>query len=146
MSCIQGQWEGAKCPRNSKLSPKNLELLKFPEQQELKVRAVRVLVAPSCLTLCDPMDCSLPVSSVHRILQARILEWVAIPFSRGSLPDPDMKPRSPAVAGRSFTIQPPGKPKSQGSGWLFCLHNCYVSFLTPIQGWREGNDKAPIPF
>ena len=37
-----------------------------------------------CPTLCDPMDCSLPGSSVHRILQARILEWVAISFSRGS--------------------------------------------------------------
>ena len=36
------------------------------------------------LILCDPMDCSPPGSSVHRILQARILEWVAIPFSRGS--------------------------------------------------------------
>ena len=35
-------------------------------------------------TLCDPMDCSLPGSSVHGILQARILEWVALPFSRGS--------------------------------------------------------------
>ena len=41
-------------------------------------------VAQSCLTLCDPMDSSLPASSVHRILQARILEWVAVPFSRGS--------------------------------------------------------------
>ena len=45
---------------------------------------VKVLVTQSCLTLCDPMDCSLPGSSVHGILQARILEWVAIPFSRGS--------------------------------------------------------------
>ena len=43
-----------------------------------------VLVAQSCLTLCDPMDCSPPDFSVHGILQARILEWVAIPFSRGS--------------------------------------------------------------
>ena len=42
-----------------------------------------VLVAQLCLTLCDPMDCSLPGSSVHGILQARILEWVAIPFSKG---------------------------------------------------------------
>ena len=41
-------------------------------------------VAQSCPTICDPMDCSLPGSSVHGILQARILEWVAIPFSRGS--------------------------------------------------------------
>ena len=42
------------------------------------------LVAQSCLTLCDPMGCSLPGSSVHGILQARILEWVANSFSRGS--------------------------------------------------------------
>ena len=41
------------------------------------------LVTQLCLTLCDPMDCSPTGSSVHRILQARILEWVAIPFSRG---------------------------------------------------------------
>jgi len=43
-----------------------------------------VLVTQSCLTLCDPMDCTLPTSSVHGFFQARILEWVAIPFSRGS--------------------------------------------------------------
>ena len=41
-------------------------------------------VAQSCLTLCDPMDCSLPGSFLHGILQARVLEWVAISFSRGS--------------------------------------------------------------
>ena len=43
-----------------------------------------VLAAQSCLTFCNPMDYSPPGSSVHGILQARILEWVAIPFSRGS--------------------------------------------------------------
>ena len=43
-----------------------------------------MLVTQSCLTLCDPMDCSPPVSSVHGIFQVRILEWVAIPFPRGS--------------------------------------------------------------
>ena len=43
-----------------------------------------VLVAQSCLTLCDPVDCSPPGSSVHGILQARILEWVALSSSRGS--------------------------------------------------------------
>ena len=42
--------------------------------------------AQSCLTLCDPMDCSLPGSSIHGIFQARILEWVAISFSRASSP------------------------------------------------------------
>ena len=47
----------------------------------------------SCVTLCSPVDCSLPVSSVHGILQARILEWVAMPSFRG-LPDPGIEPAS----------------------------------------------------
>ena len=45
-------------------------------------QCVCVLLAQMCLTLCDPIDCSLPISSVHGVLQARVLEWVAIPFSR----------------------------------------------------------------
>ena len=45
---------------------------------------VKLLSRESCPTLCKPMDCSLPGASVHGILQARILEWVAISFSRGS--------------------------------------------------------------
>ena len=45
---------------------------------------VKVKVTQSCPTLCNPVDCSLPGSSVHGILQARVLEWVAISFSRGS--------------------------------------------------------------
>ena len=48
------------------------------------------------MTLFDPMDYSLPDSSVHGILQARILEWVAVPFSR-DLPDPGIEPRSLAL-------------------------------------------------
>ena len=55
------------------------------------------------------MDGSLPGSSVHGMFQARKLEWVAI--SRGELPEPGIKPMSPAVAGRFFTAEPPGKPK-----------------------------------
>ena len=57
---------------------------------------VCVLVAQSCLTLCDPVDCSPPGSSVHGILPARILEWVAIPFSRG-FSNPGIEPRSPTL-------------------------------------------------
>ena len=59
----------------------------------------------SCLTLCDPLDHSLPGSSVHGILQERIPEWVAIFFSRGSSPPQDRAhiSSSPAVAGRFFT-------------------------------------------
>ena len=45
---------------------------------------VRVLVAQLCLTLCDPMDCSLPGIPIHGIIQARILEWAAVDSSRGS--------------------------------------------------------------
>ena len=61
-------------------------------------------------TVCDPMDCSWPGSSVHGILQARALEGVAIPFSR-VLPDPGMEwsPVSPALAGRFLTAEPRGK-------------------------------------
>ena len=49
----------------------------------LQMWELKVLVTQSCLTLYSPMDCSPPGSSVHGIFQARILEWVAIPFSRG---------------------------------------------------------------
>ena len=50
------------------------------------LKSTKVLVAQSCPTLCEPMDCSLPGSSVHGIFQARILEWIAISFSRGIFP------------------------------------------------------------
>jgi len=66
--------------------------------------------------LCDPMDCSPPGSSVHGILQARILDWLTIPFSRGSsltqgiFPDPGIELRSPALQVDSLPSEPPGKP------------------------------------
>ena len=61
--------------------------------------------AQSCLTLCDPMDYSLPVSSVHGILQARILEWAAISSSRGSSQPTDGTQVS-CIAGGFFTTVP----------------------------------------
>ena len=61
------------------------------------------LVTQSCLTLCNPMDCSLQGASVYGILQARILEWVAIPFSRASSRSWDQT-RVSGIAGRFFTI------------------------------------------
>ena len=68
-----------------------------------------VLVAQSCLTLCDPMDCSPPGSSVHGILQTRIPEWVAIPFSRGT-----SRPRNgikvSRIADEFFTLRHQGSP------------------------------------
>ena len=68
-----------------------------------------VLVAQSCLTLCDPMDCSLPDSSVHGIFQARY--WSGVPFSSlGDLPNPGIKLRSPALQANSLPSEPPGTP------------------------------------
>ena len=60
-------------------------------------------VAQSCPTLCDPVDCSLPGFSVHGILQARVLEWVAISFSRGSSQHRDWTQVS-RIAGRRFNL------------------------------------------
>ena len=57
------------------------------------------------------MDCSLPDSSVHEISQARILEWVVIPFSR-DLSDAGIEPGSPALQADSLPPEPSGKPKS----------------------------------
>ena len=60
----------------------------------------------SRLTLCDPLDCSPPGLSVQGILQARILEWLAMYSLQGDLPHPGMEPMSlmsPALAGRFFT-------------------------------------------
>ena len=73
------------------------------------------LVANSCPTLCDPMDCSPPGSSVHGISQAMenglpLLEWVAISFFRGSSSPKDQTHIS-CTAGRFFTTGSPGKPK-----------------------------------
>ena len=62
-----------------------------------------VLVIQSCLTICDSIDCSLPGSSVHEILQARILEWVASLFSRGSS-QPRDQTRVSHITGRLFTL------------------------------------------
>ena len=70
---------------------------------------VVVLVVKLCPTLCDLMDCSPPGSSVREISQARILEWVAISFSRGSS-WPRGQTQVSCTAGGFFTAEPPGKP------------------------------------
>ena len=65
-------------------------------------RLLLLLRCESCLTLCNSMDCSPPGSSVHGILQARILEWVAFPFSRGSS-QPRYRTQASPIASRFFT-------------------------------------------
>ena len=65
----------------------------------------------SCVQLCDPVDCNPPVSSVHGIFQARIVEWVAIPFSRGTSWPRDWTCDScvSGIAGEFFATEPLGK-------------------------------------
>ena len=80
---------------------------------------MKVLVTQSSLTLCDPLDCSLSGSSVHGILQARILEWVAIPFSRGSSRPRDWTQLS-YTAGIFFTVWATREAHSYAYLWLVC--------------------------
>ena len=74
---------------------------------------VKVIVAQSCLTFCNPMDCSPPRSSVHGILQARIPDS-GLPFpSSGRLPDLGIEPGSHALQADSLPSEPPGKSTRQ---------------------------------
>ena len=97
----------------------------------------------SCPTLCDPMDCSPTSSSFHRLLQARILEWVAIPFSRGS-----SWPRielvsltSPVLAGGFFTNG--GFPDSSVGKESACNAGDHDSWVGKIP-WRRGRLPTPV--
>ena len=84
---------------------------------EVKILAL-VLVAQSCPTLCDSMYCSPQGSSVHGILQARILEWVP-----GDLPDPGIKPRSPVFLADSLLSEPPGNiSTSDSNNCVSCIY------------------------
>ena len=89
-----------------------------------------VKVAQSCPTLCNPM-----VYTVHGVLQARILEWVAFPFSRGSSQPRDWTQVS-CTAGRSSPAEPQGKPTSLyfTSKEIFDL----VTFLFKLPKWYPG--------
>ena len=78
------------------------------------------------------MDCSPPGSSVHGILQARILEWVAIPFSR-DLPNREIEPKFPALQANSLPSEPPGKSKNTGAGNLSLLQ-----WIFPTQELNQG--------
>ena len=101
------------------------------------------LVTKSCLTLCDSMDYSLPSSSVHGIIQARKLEWVAISYSRqenwsglpfpapGDLPNPEIEPTTPAWQVDSLPLSHQGPNKYIYS--ICIISSCgYVQFVFPI--------------
>ena len=89
--------------KNKKSQKTGLTLELMCKEYSLLYMEVKVLVAQSCPPLCNPMDCTLPGSSVHGISQARILEWTAISFSRGSSPPRDRTWVS-YIAGRFFSV------------------------------------------
>ena len=96
---------------------------------------VKIYVTQSCLTLCDPVDYSPPGSSVHGISQARILEWVAIPFSRGSSPPRDQTQIS-CLAGRFSTIWATREAS-------VCVR---VRVCVCLQGWKDWYEGVGRPW
>ena len=94
-------------------------MVKSPIPSFLSVRVLK-----SCPTLCDPMDCNLLGFSVHGILQARILKWVAMPFSRESFQPRDWTHIScgSCSGGRFFTTEPLRKPFPHCSQSVLALH------------------------
>ena len=91
----------------------------FCQLCELKWSEVKI--SQSCLTFWDLMG-----YTVHGILQARIQEWIAFPFSRG-FSHPRVEPRSPALQVDSLPAEPPGKPKNTGVGRLSLLQQIFLT-------------------
>ena len=90
-------------PQNTKIESMGRELISPDNVTRTILRILWSKVTQSYPTLCDPKDCSIPGSSVHEIFQARVLEWVAFAFSRGSSPPRDRTWVS-HIVGRRFTI------------------------------------------
>ena len=93
-----------------------------------RLPTLRCFHIQSSLTLCDPMDSNLPVSSVHGILQAGMLEWVAIPFSRGSSRPRDWTQVS--CIADSLLSEPPGKPF-----WIHWISRYFLSMSSSFSPW-----------
>ena len=87
--------------------------------------------------LCNPMD-----YTIHGILQVRILEWVAIPFSRGSS-KPGIEPRSPALQTDSLPGEPPGKPKNTGVGSMSLLQQIFLTQESKLESPALQVDSLP---
>ena len=140
MSVFEDSWAEVQITAQSKLKLKKKINNKTKKKKKLKLFTASVpqktslkewseaKVAQWCLTLCDPMD-----YTAHGVLQARILEWVAFPFSRGNLPNPGIGPKSPRLQADSFPAKPLGKAKNTGVGSLSLLQRIF-----PTQGLNPG--------
>ena len=96
---------------------------------------VDALVVKSCPTLCNPTDCSPPGSSIHGISQVRILEWIAISFSRGLL-DQGIETMSPTFQADSLIFEPPGKPVIEGMWAFLQIKDPFKRITLPATGLR----------
>ena len=100
------------------------------------------LVDQSCLTLCDPMDCSPPGSSVHGDSPAKNTEVGCPP--PGDLPNPEIEPRSPRLWADSLPSEPPEKPKNTGVDRLSLLQGGYPFSLLPDPGIELGSPALQV--
>ena len=117
----------------------HLEHIKYSSSSRYLVNCIwkKVKVAQSCLTLCNPIYCSLPDSSVRGILQARRLEWVPMPFSRGYFWPRD-RTQVLCIADRFFTIWVTRKLFS----FYFLFLFVFVGF--PLLGWFFGHVRSHL--
>ena len=108
---------------------------------------VKVLVTQSCLNLCYPMDCHPSGSPLHGILQARILKWIVIPFSKGSSWPRDQTQVS-CIAGRFFTSwATKGRFSNQGRDLIYpiFLELWLLMYSTGSSSWRTRAGEKNIP-
>ena len=108
----------------------------------IRVMMVHAKLFQLCLTLCNPMDSGPPGSSAHGILQVRILEWLAMPSSRGSSLPRDQTRIScgSCIAGRFFTSDPPGKPNNGNDNDKKTIASAWVGFIKYFKLEREIGD------
>ena len=107
---------------------------------------MQVKVTQSCPIVWDPMDYNLPGSSVHGILQARILEWVAFPFSRGSCQPRDWTQVS-CIAGRFFTIRATREAQGYWDSWNWQEDREDLEIGRQwggSGGWRQGQEPPGL--
>ena len=145
---LQG-WPGARC-HNSELQFPHLQNgVNDTDYLGIRDNLYKVLVIQSCPILCDPMDCSLPGSSVHGMLQVRILEWVAIPFSKRSFQPWDWTWVS-CIAGKFFTVWATREAARQkppsGQEWSWSIRSSQSrSGRARLRAWRGGASLAGPP-
>ena len=124
-------WEIPWTEEPSRLQSTGSQRVRHDCATEQRLETWGVKVAQSCPTLCDPMG-----YTVHGILQATILKWVAFPFSRGS--SQRIEPRSPTLQVDSFPAEPQGKPRETwASSKHFSLLPCFFLRETQKSGYKS---------